>query len=431
MDELLADTELATTAQTLRDEDCEPVTALEVARERFSAVEADVQAFVEPPEWDRLETRAEELAERFPERDLSLYGVPVGVKDVFHVDGLETRAGSAVPPAELENKEAEVVTALKKAGALILGKTVTAEFAHFAPGPTRNPHDLAHTPGGSSSGSAAAVAAGLCPLALGTQTIGSVIRPAAFCGVVGVKPSYDRVPTGGVVPVAPSVDTVGYFAQDVPGARLAAGVLYDEWDADDAPEDLETVGVVDGPYVDAASPDGRAHFETAIDRLAQTGFDCRRIECIPDIDVVNERHERLVAAEMALSHSEWYPEYSDRYATPTRELIDIGRETDIGELCDARASRQRLRRTIHDRMDDHDLDVVVSPSAPGAPPAGIDSTGDPVMNLPWTHAGVPAVSVPATYTDAGLPMGIQCVARFGADERLLSWTEEIRSALSS
>ena len=430
MNKLLADAKLADVTRALRRGQRKPGVVLDEIRTRFTAAEAEVQAFVSTPDWTELERERRLLEDRFPERKPPLYGIPVGVKDIFHVEGFETRAGSEIPPEALRGQEASVVTRLRKAGAFVLGKTVTAEFAYFSPGPTRNPHNLAHTPGGSSSGSAAAVAAGLCPLALGTQTIGSINRPAAFCGVVGVKPSYGRVPTDGVVPVAPSVDTVGYFTQDFAGAQLAAGVLYDDWRAGDDAPPLETVGVVDGPYLDSASSEGRAHFERHVDQLRADGFDVRRVECIPDIESVNERHELLVAAETALSHSDLTPRYEERYAKATRELLETGRAVTVDALCEARAGRRRLRQELHERMDDHDLDILVTPAAPGPAPAGIDSTGDPVMNLPWTHAGVPAVTVPVSDADDGLPVGLQCVTRFGDDEWLLPWTTGIQSALN-
>jgi len=433
MESATHEAELSELAGALRRGDLRPTELRDRTRDRFESVEPSIRAFLaEDGRWDRLgrETRALERRGSDPGLRPPLYGVPVGVKDIFHVDGHETRAGSDVPATALAGPEASTVTALDEAGAVVLGKTVTTEFAYFEPGPTRNPHDTGHTPGGSSSGSAAAVAAGVCPLALGTQTIGSVNRPAAFCGVIGVKPSYGRIPTAGVVPLAPAVDHVGYFTQDVAGARLAAGVLYDDWRAGDDPPDLDAVGVVDGPYLSQASSTAREHFEGHVEQLAAAGLDVRRIEVIPDVDAVNDRHQRLVAAEAALSHSELYPEHGDRYAAKTRELIENGRATDVGSLCEARAGRRELRRAVHERMDDAGVDLVVSPGAPGPAPAGIDSTGDPVMNLPWTHAGLPTVTVPASTTDEGLPIGLQCTGRFGADEWLLSCCRSVRAALS-
>jgi Asp-tRNA(Asn)/Glu-tRNA(Gln) amidotransferase A subunit family amidase len=404
---------------------------LETLRERFEATEPEIEAFLaEEDRWGRLETAAAERDAEFREDSRpALFGVPVGVKDIFHVDGFETKAGSDVPPGELSGPESAAVTALEEAGAVVLGKTVTTEFAYFEPGPTRNPHDTEHTPGGSSSGSAAAVAAGLCPLALGSQTIGSVNRPAAFCGVVGVKPSYGRVPIDGVIPVAPSVDHVGYFTRDVPGAELAAGVLYDEWRAGFEPGARPTIGAVSGPYLEQATETGREHFEDHVRRLREAGFGVERLDPFPDIEAINRRHNRLVAAETALSHDEWFPAYGDRYAEQTRELILDGRDLDVGSLADARAGRSSLREAVHGAMDEAGVDVLVSPSAPGAAPEGIGSTGDPVMNLPWTHSGLPTVTLPASTTDGGLPIGLQCTARFGADEWLLGWCETLSAAL--
>src|SRR5215213_7607826 len=196
---------------------------------RFTQQEPSILAFLpEEERFTRLYDEAEALVLSYPDlikRPL-LFGALVGVKDIFHVDGFTTQAGSRLPADALEGKEAQSVSRLMNAGALIFGKTVTTEFAYFSPGPTRNPHHLEHTPGGSSSGSAAAVAAGFCHLALGTQTIGSIIRPASFCGVVGLKPTYERISREGVIPLSPSLDHVGFFASDAETAINAARALY-------------------------------------------------------------------------------------------------------------------------------------------------------------------------------------------------------------
>jgi len=428
-----ADEPLGARARALRTGRLDPDGYLDSLRERFETVEPSVEAFLEEDgRWNRLRSAVADLKRRYPDpgERPPLFGVPVGVKDIFGVDGFPTRAGSDLPPSALAGPESPAVTALRDAGALVLGRTVTAEFAYFEPGPTRNPHDLDHTPGGSSSGSAAAVAAGLCPLALGTQTIGSVNRPAAFCGVVGVTPSHGRIPTAGVVPVAPSVDDVGFFTPDLPGARLAAGVLYDEWRAEDPDAERPVVGALTGPSLDQATETGREAFRTHVDRLANAGVEVRRIDPFADVAAVIERHDRLVAAEAALSHDEWYPEYGDRYADATVDLVETGRATGVGDLADARRGRGQLRERVHGTMDENGVDVLVSPAAPGPAPEGLDSTGDPVMNAPWTHAGLPAVTLPASRTDGGLPLGLQCTARYGADESLLAWCGPLRAALS-
>ncbi|MEF8851533.1 MAG: amidase [Haloarculaceae archaeon] len=424
---MLTDAPLASTVDDVRRGRTDPGAYVEALEARAATVEPEVRAFVdEDGRWERVRDTAASLAERSrtPAERAPLYGVPVGVKDVFHVDGFETRAGSDLPPDVLGGEEAAAVTRLRAAGAFVLGKTVTAEFAYFEPGPTRNPHDTDHTPGGSSSGSAAAVAAGLCPLALGTQTIGSVARPAAFCGIVGVKPTYGRVPAEGVVPVSPAVDTVGWFTQDVEGARLAAAVLCDDWRTLPEPRERPTLGVPEGPYLAQADDVGREAFAAQVDRLADAGYDVERVDALEDVAAVNERHERLMAAEMASSHEAWYREYADRYAAATRELVERGREVTGAEVARGRQGRRDLRERLETRMDDAGVDLWVAPAAPGPAPAGIGDTGDPVMNLPWTHAGLPVASVPAGEHE-GLPLGLQCVARAGADEDLLAWVEGV------
>jgi Asp-tRNA(Asn)/Glu-tRNA(Gln) amidotransferase A subunit family amidase len=246
---------------------------------RFIEHEKSILAFIpEEDRFPRLQKEAEALLSRYPDainRPL-LFGILAGIKDIFHVEGFITQAGSRLPSEELQGTEAESVTRLKNAGALILGKTVTTEFAYFSPGPTRNPNNLEHTPGGSSSGSAAAVAAGLCSLALGTQTIGSIIRPAAFCGVVGVKPTYDRISRKGVIPLSPSLDHVGFFTPDVSTTKKVAPSLYVDWDESTTPNEKPTLGIPEGPYLACASDYALSCFNTICDSLTQAGYKLRR-----------------------------------------------------------------------------------------------------------------------------------------------------------
>jgi len=426
----LASAPLAGTAEALRQGERAATDHVADTLERVDAVDPELRALLEEPRReDRLGAAAAGLEERHPDpaERPPLYGVPVGVKDIFHVSELPTRAGSELPPGELAGPQADVVSTLRDAGALVLGKTVTTEFAYVEPGPTRNPHDLGHTPGGSSSGSAAAVAAGLCPLALGTQTVGSTIRPAAFCGIVGFKPSFGRIGRGGLILVSESADHVGLFTQDVAGTELAASVCVEDWDGR-ASADRPVLGVPDGAYLDRATEAGRAGFDRAVQALADAGFEVRYESVFEDIEAVTDRHRSLVTAEMALSHYEWFERHEDRYAEATAETIRDGRDTDAGTLAAGRASGRRLRSRIGERLDETGVDLWVCPAAPGPAPEGIDDTGDPVMNAPWTHAGVPAVSLPAGTAD-GLPLGLQVVGRYGADERLLGWAERIAAAL--
>lgn len=420
----LADTTLAlrTGQYRLRD-------YLDDLFDRMNAINPDLQAFLpETNRETRLDTAATSLRDHYPDPSTrpSLYGIPVGIKDIIHVDGFMTKAGSALPPEELTGPEATCVQRLRDAGALIMGKTVTTEFAAAAPGPTRNPHNYEHTPGGSSSGSAAAVAAGLCPLALGSQTGGSVIRPAAFCGIVGFKPSYARIPLDGVIPFASSVDHVGLFAQDVDGAALAASVLCTDWtDVSRANrKQTPTLGVPDDAYLENASQAGRDAFTDQVTALESAGYPVEHVPMLSDIDAVQQRHRAMMYAEMALVHDEWFDEYEDRYRDQTIERIQQGRDFTIDDLVTGRNGRNQLREEIQQSP----VDVFVAPAAPGPAPEGLESTGNSIMNLPWTHAGVPAMTLPGGTVDE-LPVGLQLITEFDHDERLLSYAKQIATDL--
>lgn len=398
----------------------------------FAEREPSLLSFVqEENRFDRLRQEAEDLTNQYPrpESRPALFGVPVGVKDIFHADGFATRAGSRLPPKALQGEEAASVTTLKDAGALILGKTVSTEFAYFGPGPTRNPHNPEHTPGGSSSGSAAAVAAGLCPLALGTQTIGSIVRPASFCGVVGYKPSYDRVSRAGVIPLSPSLDHVGVFTTDVAGAALAASRLCKDW----KPELLQrkpVFGIPEGPYLERAGDEMLAHFRAVCRRLRDADYLVKSVSAMLDFNAIRERHYLITAAEAARVHAEWFPPFRELYHPKTAELIERGQSITNAQLQDALAGREKLRNELTQLMDEHHIDQWLSPAAPGPAPTGLDSTGDPVMNLPWTHAGLPALNLPSGRSADGLPLGLQLTARWYADEMLLAWAAEIEQVMS-
>lgn len=418
-------------AADLRADDDHLPSFLDLLEARFHSRESEVRAFVpEAGRFERLRREAQELLAGHPDpaERPPLFGVPVGVKDIFHVRGFLTRAGSRLPPKELHGLEAESVAALKAAGALILGKTVSTEFAYFAPGPTRNPRNPEHTPGGSSSGSAAAVGAGLCPLALGTQTIGSVSRPAAFCGVVGYKPSYDRISRFGLIPLAPSLDHVGVFTADVAGAELAASLLCRGFEAR-GPAGRPTLGVPSGPYLERASAAGLEHFDAVRRCLEDTGYRVEEVPAMADIDAIEARHEVILAAEVARVHEAWFPRFGELYHDKTAGLIRRGQEIGSRELEASLAGCGELRRGLVALMEEHGLDLWISPPAPGAAPAGLDSTGDPVMNRPWTQAGLPTLSLPAGHDEAGLPLGLQLTGRWWADADLLAWGRELEEVV--
>lgn len=382
--------------------------------------------------FQRLQKAATGLVRSFPAETIPppLYGVPVAVKDVFHVKGFPTRAGSRLTPKKLRGPEGPVITRLREAGALIFGKTHCTEFAYFAPGPTRNPLNPEHTPGGSSSGSAAAVAAGLTPLALGTQTIGSVCRPAAFCGVVGFKPSYDRVSRKGMFPLAPSYDHVGWFTSDVVGTRVAASVIVPQWREVPEREVSELrLAVPEGPLLEHAEPVGRKHFQEVVRKLEDAGATVETVPALEDLDEIEARHEDLLAAEAAEVHEDLYARYPTAYHTTTAALIEKGQRIRLERVEEAREARFALREDLEKRLSAGDFDAWICPSAPGPAPEGLESTGDPVMNRPWTQAGLPALSIPSGYDEWGLPLGLQIIGRFEQDEELLAVAEALEGVV--
>ncbi|MEU1943740.1 amidase [Streptomyces sp. NPDC020125] len=405
--------------------------------DRIEAADGEIRAFVpEPGRRERLlrEARTADARWNGPAGGRPvLFGVPVGVKDIVHVDGLPTRAGSDVPAEALAGPQASLIDRLRAAGALVAGKTVTAEFAVTAPGPTRNPHHLDHTPGGSSSGSAAAVAAGMVPLAIGTQTIGSMIRPAAYCGVVGFKPTHGRIPSDGVIANAPTFDTVGVFAPDVATLAPAAAVLCDGWrpsgDGGEATGRRPVLGIPLGPYLDRADAEARSSFEERAGRLEAAGFTVRRVPFPDDFDRVAAERVVIGRYELARTHAVWFPRYAERYREQTAEAIRQGQRIGDDAYAAALGERAAFRDRLVAAMDRDGIDLWITPAATGPAPYGLKSTGDSVMSLPWSYAGVPALALPAGRAAGSLPLGVQCVARPGADERLLGWALDLESTL--
>lgn len=394
---------------------------------RFEKLEPSVLAFIpEEKRFERLQKEAEELIARYPEpkNRPSLFGMTVGVKDIFHAEGFTTQAGSLLPASELQGRQAVSVTKLKKTGALVLGKTITTEFAYFTPGPTKNPHNPEHTPGGSSSGSAAAVGAGLCTVALGTQTIGSVIRPAAFCGTVGFKPAYERIPREGVVPLSPSLDHVGFFTPDVPTAKRVASVLIEDWEFVDMKR-KPALGIPEGPYLACASNYALICFDAICNSLSDAGYELRRIPLMDDFNEVRARHDVIMSADAANVHKNWFKEYERLYSPKFTDLIKRGQAVTDIQLQIALEARNNFRTDMAQTMKEKNIDLWICPPTIGPAPKGLEATGDPVMNLPWTQIGFPAINIPTTKTENGLPMGLQLVGKWNEDESMLAWAEDI------
>ncbi len=368
-----------------------------------------------------IRDQAEALISRYPQLDARppLFGLTIGIKDIFHCDGFTTRCGSELPPELFQGDEAELVQRLRAAGAIMMGKTATTEFAYFAPAPTVNPHNPAHTPGGSSSGSAAGVAAGFFDLGLGTQTVGSIIRPAAYCGVVGFKPSFGRVSTAGVVPFSISVDHVGFFSRTVTDLLTVMAAIDDAWKPSPATAQYR-LGIPQGAYMEQADPVVREAFQDQTKQLESAGYAIVNIPILDNIEAINKRHQRLMAGEMARVHAPWYECQQKHYRQATRDIISRGMAVDDAEFNGLRNSCFDLRKTLEVTMQTHNIDAWICPSTTNEAPLGLESTGSPLMNLPWTHSGLPTISLPAGQGPSGLPLGLQLSGSFMEDEVLLS-----------
>jgi Asp-tRNA(Asn)/Glu-tRNA(Gln) amidotransferase A subunit family amidase len=419
---------LAHRARILRDGEERLRAMLNVFEERYKDIEPRIQAFLpEDDRFIRLRSEIAELEANYPDalERPPLYGVLVGVKDIFHAEGFETLAGTTVPSNLFAGPETVVVSKLKQAGALIMGKTVTTEFAFLEPGPTRNPHDLNRTPGGSSSGSAAAVAAGIVPLAIGTQTVGSTIRPAAYCGIAGYKPSFDRLDTTGLLYFSRSADHVGLFAQDVAGLHLAASALIDNWTEERLPPEKPVLAVADGGYLQQAEASTLEKFEEQIQQLIHAGYVIKRVDLGVDVAALKALHFDMIAAEVAQEHANWFAEYESRYRPKTAEIIRQGQGVSPERLEEGRNNRLTLREHLHHLLRDQGADVWISPATTSEAPKGLESTGDSSMNLLWTHAGLPAVTLPVGNGPNEMPLGLQICGTYQSDEALLQWAEYI------
>ncbi len=395
---------------------------IQEACDRVDRLEPRLCALVaEPKRQRRLLAEAEQ-------QDPSLRPFLIGVKDIVNVAGLPTRAGSTLPAELFAGPEATVVFRLRAAGAIVLGKTATTEFAFSEPAPTTNPHNEHHTPGGSSSGSAAAVAAGYVPLAIGTQTVDSIVSPAAYCGVVGYKPSYGRIPVDGVVPFSPAMDHVGFLASDVETIAFAAEIVCAGWRDTTQPE-LPAIGLPAPSHLDPVEAAARAAFDRTVAALSTAGCRVLHSASLTDTVVIGRRHRRLVAAQFATVHREWFSDYGDRYRPKSAALFAEGAALGPNAVREGLKGSTRLRTGLEQTMDDLGIDVWMSPAATGPAPLGLDYIGDPIMAVAWTHAHLPVVCLPTGTTPSGLPLGIQLVGRLGADEELLGFARVVARSL--
>jgi Asp-tRNA(Asn)/Glu-tRNA(Gln) amidotransferase A subunit family amidase len=353
-----------------------------------------------------------------------LQGVPVGVKDIVDVAGMPTTGGARPFAHTQPGTDAPAVARLRDAGAIVLGKTVTTEFAYRDPAPTRNPWNQGHTPGGSSAGSAAALAARMAPLALGSQTVGSVLRPAAYCGVVGFKGTHGLVPVAGVIPLAWSLDHVGVLTRSVDDAALAMSVL--------AGRALD-VASVSAPrlalapeLLARASQEVASHVQAVADAFVRAGATVAKVELPASFRGIHAAGLTVLEVEAAAYHAPMFAKHAADYSQHMRSLVETGLRHAATTYVDANRARLQFREDVMPLLAAHD--ALLCPTAPAPAPAGLGSTGDGSLCAPWSSAGVPAISLPSGIAASGLPHAIQLVQAAGASSRLLgvaAWCERV------
>ncbi len=389
-----------------------PRAVLELCAAAIAARESEIGAFV-CLDLDAARRTADEpgLA------DTPLRGLPVAIKDIFDTAELPTQYGSPIYAGHRPRADATAVALVRRAGGVILGKTVTTEFASLGPSPTRNPHDLAHTPGGSSSGSAAAVAAAMIPIAFGTQTAGSVIRPAAFCGTAGYKPSYRLIPMVGVKDFAWHLDTAGLFGAGVADVAFAAGAILDrDLRVDRAAPAAPRVAFVRSHLWPQAGAAMQNAVETAARIVSAAGATVSEVSLPPLLESAYEAQFTVQDYEGFRALAYEYDRHRDAIGRPLREQLDRAARISADDYDAARRTASRARQVLADTMAD--CNVILTPSAPDVAPEGLGWTGDPMFNRIWTLMGAPCVNVPGFY-QGQLPLGIQIVGRFGRDKATL------------
>ena len=359
----------------------------------------------------------------------ALHGVPVGVKDLYDTDDLPTEMGSPAFVGNQPGKNAELVGRILAAGGYVLGKTVTTEFAYMHPAETRNPWNPRHTPGGSSSGSAVAVAARHVPVAVGTQTNGSVIRPAAFCGVVGFKPSLDSLPIQGALPFAETLDHVGLFTRTVADAAYFAASLAESGTFAPEIEALSRppkIAVLPRFPWNAAEPGAARHLQASLKRLAAAGTELKTVALPEDFDEAHRVHRTIMLYEGAREHATRQARYRRVMSAVLNAAIDEGLAMSHDDYRGALVRRAALAELALDLFED--CDALASLPAPGAAPERLDVTGDPSFCTLWTLLGFPALTLPTGLSDGGMPYGMQLAGPAGGDDRLLrvaGWCEAV------
>jgi Asp-tRNA(Asn)/Glu-tRNA(Gln) amidotransferase A subunit family amidase len=421
---------LADAAAGIRDGQITSTELVEACLARIEEVDGKVQAWAFLDRDHALaQARAADDHRRHGKPTGPLHGVPLGVKDILDTGDYPTEFGSPLWSGRTPRQDAAAVARLRAAGAVVMGKTVTTEYAYYNPGKTRNPHDPERTPGGSSSGSAAAVAAGMVPGAIGSQTNGSVIRPAAFCGVVGFKPTHGLIPRTGALLLSRALDHVGVFARSVADAALLAETLvgFDDEDPDTRPvshpQFVEIAGsapplpprfaFVRTPAWKFAEPVTEGAFGELVEAL---GENAAEVDLSPSLERAIDLHGLVMAVDMAHNFHRDYEQGRDKLSPVLQALIEKGRQYPAVEYTRALAASATLNGVVDTVFDEYD--AILTPAAPGPAPRGM-ATGNPAFCSIWTYLGTPAITLPLMQDESGLPIGVQLVGRRGNDARLL------------
>jgi aspartyl-tRNA(Asn)/glutamyl-tRNA(Gln) amidotransferase subunit A len=430
---------ISTAADLIRTRQLSPVDLVRSCLERIDQLESRLHA------WVTVNREVAVATARLREEEIQrgqyrgpLHGIPIALKDIFYTAGLKTTAGSPIYADFVPEYDATTVRLLKEAGAVVLGKVQTTEFAALAPSPTRNPWNIEYTPGGSSSGSAAAVAAMMCPGALGSQTYGSTIRPAAYCGCVGFKPTYGRVSAHGLFALAWSLDHVGLFARTVSDIALLLRALAGYDPLDPATEQIPVpdyanalrqpkaprLGLVRDFFLEKANDETRKHVENVAERFARAGATIEEVKMPASFAGELDAHFAMLQAETAVTHRDSYAQHATRYSPQMQDLINKGQQISTARYVEIRRHQQRFRHEMNALCQS--VDTLLTPSIPAPAPKGLTATGDPTFNGPASFSGIPSLGLPSGLSANGLPFGIQLMSAAFTEERLLAvgkWCE--------